>query len=1713
MAGERIRVEIGAESQDLQRALRSARDAIGDVGQAARRLDGTKAEVRADADTAAAQSKLAALDKAAEAIEREIELDVDVDQAQAIAKLKLLQREADKTRRELATSSLGLSSLAASATRAAVSTGGLSRSLGRTNTVFTFLRNHLRAIGFGALTAGVVGLTAAAIALTSALGPVVGNLAAIPGAATSVVQAMSTVKLATAGVGDALGGLNEPLDRTANSFKQLTPEARRFTTFLQSMKPEVQDLQRTAQRGLLPGVERGIRSASRNFPVLDAAVESTSEALGGLAAQAGRSFGSRGWARDLEIQGRRNTVTIDRLGRSGLHLTDALRHVTIAAGPLVDWLTRLTLGWSKSAEEAARAGRQTGELEQFLERTRRKTVQLASILGNLSGTLFNVGSASVDSGNSMLRSIDRTTAAWERWTGSLEGQATLASFFDDAKDAMGDVLDAIGDVVERFHELRQEGKTTGEALAIMLTEGIEKALPKIANLAGRSAGTAAKAFLQGWLASDTWGKLFTVGLIAYKMGAFGAAGRKGASLMADALKKRLAGGAAAEAGATAAGSIVGGLRVRMTALRGRIGDLFKRIFTRVGLVSGGVVATSTAAGVVGGEAAGGGIAGALRSKWGKLKSIFQGVFRRLGVIAGGAAAVSTAAGVAGGEAAGAGLAGAFAARQGRFKSMFKRVGGRWGKFLGAGILAGILLALPGIVDTVSRELTKALPFLEQYSGSKGWGNLGNDVLDALPIDRENFFDMPWAKGGIVGSSKRFSDLALGFARGGMVPGTGNTDTVPSMLTPGELVVPKDETNELLKGGGLAPRIDVKPALEDLALLSAGAEDEAAATADALRKHLRAGQTDGGRFITLFRREALADLRDFRRGGEEHGREFKRELLDHLGETESRGTDHISGLRRGAAGDIESLRRSADRDFSAMERTVDRKSADMEKDATRHARAMDDGVSRSVEELQGAVYKGFSYVAETTDKALKSFDVKPVSLNVPKPKKLEQGGVAGDAKLAHGGYAGRAGARGRDKPAPWVGDGELVSTAHQQPHLELGLATAKALGVGQYGSVSELLRGEQRPHYMARGGIAGAPERFAAGGWSGASAGGLNEAVKSIGLYAMQRYGATATSTTGGGHAPGSYHYSGDAVDLVSGDIPRMQSGLASHFGIPKFLELFGPAPWYVKDGVRQSGAFPDHGDHVHAAAVGKALAGAVTQIPRVLVEGTEGPLRDMAQAAIDMARKGANAYISDHMPTTAEGSYGAASGNVEAIFADVIRQFTAPFTAGLALMEAGWAESGMKNIDYGDASSQGPLQLLSSTAAGLGVDPNDVGAVASLFMTKGFYGRGGALDLVSQNPSMPAHMVAQSVQGSAFSSGSNYAAQEGAAKASLRRQDLYASHSFARGGIAGDERRRDFAVNKRELERTLGRRLEDLPAVLTRERAEVREAGDKLRSERRDVRDAKTPKERKKAEEDVAGARQSLREEQADVERVLAERTRIRRGLGDLDYRNPVHFLGVQAAEAAVRVQVLEEKLARMQARGGDDKEIRDAKEELERLRDRGAPRGRIRRAREELDELTKPEPSKKRVREVQDELAETRAALESYKEHGETLKGLLGDAVSDIASTVRLGRAQAGVMADFRDEYVGQFAHGGRVVRTGVAIVHQDEEIVPDPDGPYGSRLARGGGGERPVQVELVFKDKAGALVELVDARVDQRAARVVSQQVGRRQRIIATANGRGSR
>ena len=99
------------------------------------------------------------------------------------------------------------------------------------------------------------------------------------------------------------------------------------------------------------------------------------------------------------------------------------------------------------------------------------------------------------------------------------------------------------------------------------------------------------------------------------------------------------------------------------------------------------------------------------------------------------------------------------------------------------VFANTALNLASALIKLADSLKPIIPLLTVVAGvrlARGFGNFAGGILGGLGSTRT------FNKGGKVHQ----------FARGGMVPGSGNRDTVPAMLTPGEFVIRKSSVNKL-----------------------------------------------------------------------------------------------------------------------------------------------------------------------------------------------------------------------------------------------------------------------------------------------------------------------------------------------------------------------------------------------------------------------------------------------------------------------------------------------------------------------------------------------------------------------------------------------------------------------------------------------------------------------------------------------------------------------------------------------------------------------------------------------------------------------------------------------------------------------------------------------------------------------------------------------------
>ncbi len=233
----------------------------------------------------------------------------------------------------------------------------------------------------------------------------------------------------------------------SEKFDKLPAPAQAFVRQLQAMKPRLDELRATAAGGFFPGASAGLIAASGSFREINSVVRETSGVLGEAARKSGELVGSPAFGKDIQTIGSNNAKVIGTLAEALRHVISAFRHVLVAAGPLTQWLADVANKWALNAAEAAKAGRETGKLAEFFEKTKAVAQRLGSILGNLGSAFLGIGKAGTSSGNEVLASLDRLTERFAEWANSVKGSKATQEFFEDTRRLAEGVLPVLAGLV------------------------------------------------------------------------------------------------------------------------------------------------------------------------------------------------------------------------------------------------------------------------------------------------------------------------------------------------------------------------------------------------------------------------------------------------------------------------------------------------------------------------------------------------------------------------------------------------------------------------------------------------------------------------------------------------------------------------------------------------------------------------------------------------------------------------------------------------------------------------------------------------------------------------------------------------------------------------------------------------------------------------------------------------------------------------------------------------------------------------------------------------------------------------------------------------------------------------------------------------------------------------------------------------------------------
>lgn len=295
---------------------------------------------------------------------------------------------------------------------------------------------------FLSLLVGMLGTVgAAAVGAASSIAKLAPGIGAVGLAVTGVVQAMGTWKLAMRDFGGASGlfqsAMFDDMDTFLKKVQKVTPAAQLFAVTLRTkVRPAVETFQRTAQRGIFSGLNTAIDALLPRRGLVNNIIGQTSQAMGGVIGNLGKELATPEWATAFKDIGTNNARWIGELGKAAIPTARALRDLTVAATPILDWAVKGTTRLSKMFGEFIAGRKATGELARGVQGSLDRLKQFADIAGSTGSALMGVVKAGQPLGDMITKGLQDQANAAQRWTRSFEGQRRMSEWFINMQPAV-----------------------------------------------------------------------------------------------------------------------------------------------------------------------------------------------------------------------------------------------------------------------------------------------------------------------------------------------------------------------------------------------------------------------------------------------------------------------------------------------------------------------------------------------------------------------------------------------------------------------------------------------------------------------------------------------------------------------------------------------------------------------------------------------------------------------------------------------------------------------------------------------------------------------------------------------------------------------------------------------------------------------------------------------------------------------------------------------------------------------------------------------------------------------------------------------------------------------------------------------------------------------------------------------------------------------------
>jgi hypothetical protein len=266
------------------------------------------------------------------------------------------------------------------------------------------------------------------------------------------------------------------------ALKKLSPAGREVLKTIISMKEGWEDVSRTVQQAMFTPVLGQLANLRGLLPVVENLLAKSGAALGNVASRGIAMISSGPWTKDFADQAVSNARYIENMGDAGLFLLDALRNITRAADPFTRWLTQALKQGAENFSNWAKSARDSGQIERFLEVTKRRLQEVWQITKNVGLTLISWAKAAEPFTDWMNSRLQEITGRWRDVAKAQESATSpLQSYLQRVKPLLTEIGRLFGDVARGFARVGSDQSNIERAISLLQSLRTE-VLPAISRI-------------------------------------------------------------------------------------------------------------------------------------------------------------------------------------------------------------------------------------------------------------------------------------------------------------------------------------------------------------------------------------------------------------------------------------------------------------------------------------------------------------------------------------------------------------------------------------------------------------------------------------------------------------------------------------------------------------------------------------------------------------------------------------------------------------------------------------------------------------------------------------------------------------------------------------------------------------------------------------------------------------------------------------------------------------------------------------------------------------------------------------------------------------------------------------------------------------------------------------------------------------------------------